>query len=52
VEDLARASAADFEAFYDKEPRPGAGGDEVVVISADGKGVVMRRTQSSLSARR
>ncbi len=42
VEDLAKASAVDFEAFYDKEPRPGAEGDEVVVISADGKGVAMR----------
>ncbi len=42
VEDLAKASAVDFEAFYEKEPRPEAEDGEVVVISADGKGVAMR----------
>ena len=42
VEGLARAAAADFEAFYQAEPRPVAEQGEVVVISADGKGIVMR----------
>ena len=32
----------DFDAFDEKQPRPQAEDDEVVVISADGKGVVMR----------
>ena len=42
VEELARAAAGDFEAFYDQEPRPEAEDGEVVVISADGKGVAVR----------
>lgn len=42
VEELARAAAVDFEAFYAHGPRPEAGDGEVVVISADGKGVAMR----------
>jgi hypothetical protein len=42
VEQLAQAAAVDFEAFYEHQPRPQAEGDEVLVISADGKGVVMR----------
>lgn len=42
VEQLARAAAADFEAFYEQEARPEAEDGEVVVISADAKGVVMR----------
>lgn len=42
VEELARAAAVDFEAFYAHQPRPEAGDDQVVVISADGKGVAMR----------
>jgi len=42
VEELAQATAVDFEAFYDQEPRPEAEEGEVVVISADGKGVAMR----------
>ena len=42
VEELAEATAVDFEAFYDQEPRPEAEEGEVVVISADGKGVAMR----------
>jgi hypothetical protein len=42
VEELAKATAVDFEAFYDQAPRPEAEEGEVVVISADGKGVAMR----------
>jgi hypothetical protein len=42
VERLARAAAVDVDAFYDQQPRPRAGRREVVVISADAKGVVMR----------
>ncbi|MGH9243169.1 MAG: ISKra4 family transposase, partial [Acidimicrobiales bacterium] len=42
VEQLARSAAADVEDFYDASaPEPGASGD-VLVISVDGKGVVMR----------
>ena len=42
VEALAVRAAADFEDFYQRAPRPPAGNGEVVVISVDGKGVVMR----------
>jgi len=42
VEDLARRAALDVESFYDNKRRePGTGAD-VLVISADGKGIVMR----------
>lgn len=41
VEDLARGAAVDFEGFYaNRSPSPGGAGD-LVVLSADGKGVVM-----------
>jgi hypothetical protein len=52
VEQLARASAVDFEAFYDEEPRPVAEEGEVVVISADGKGVCMRHEDLRPSTQR
>jgi hypothetical protein len=49
VEQLARRAAADFEAFYEGAGRAGTAPDDVVVtpddvvvISADGKGIVMR----------
>ena len=42
VEQLAARSAADFEAFYSRRPRPEASPEAVVVISVDGKGIVMR----------
>ena len=42
VEELAARAAVDFEAFYAQAPRPQAGPTEVVVLSADGKGIVMR----------
>ena len=42
LEDLARRAAADFEAFYaDRAPPVGDPGD-VLALSADGKGIVMR----------
>jgi hypothetical protein len=42
VEELARRSAVDFEAYYDHAQQAEAAGPDVVVISADGKGIVMR----------
>ena len=42
AEQLTARAAVDFCAFYDARERPVAGAGEVVVISADGKGVVMR----------
>ncbi|MGH9212724.1 MAG: ISKra4 family transposase [Acidimicrobiales bacterium] len=42
VEDLARAAAVDFEAYYATANRPVAEPGQVVVLSADGKGIVMR----------
>jgi len=42
VEELAARAAVDFEAFYAQAPRPQAKPTDVVVLSADGKGIVMR----------
>ena len=42
VEDLAAASVVDFEAFYTARTPPGANPDDVLVLSCDGKGIVMR----------
>jgi hypothetical protein len=42
VEQLAALAAVDFEEFYATRERPGAGGEDVLVLSADGKGIVMR----------
>lgn len=42
VEALARAAAADFEAFFRTRNRPAPDQGDVVVISVDGKGIVMR----------
>lgn len=42
VEQLAARAAADVEAFYTSRPRPQAAPEEVVVVSVDGKGIVMR----------
>lgn len=39
---MAQAAAVDFEAFFAEAKRPEPDDDEVVVLSADGKGVVMR----------
>jgi hypothetical protein len=52
VEQLAARSAVDFEAFYESTSRAVADQRDVLALSADGKGIAMRRTQSSLSARR
>jgi hypothetical protein len=42
AEGLARAAAVDFEAFCERTDRQEPDEDDVVVISADGKGIVMR----------
>ncbi|MDQ6797235.1 MAG: ISKra4 family transposase [Actinomycetota bacterium] len=42
VEELAARAAVDFEAFYAQARRPEAEPTDVVVLSADGKGIVMR----------
>lgn len=42
VESLTRSAAVDFDAFFNTATAPLAQGDEVVVLSADGKGIVMR----------
>ena len=42
VEQLALRAAVDFEAFYVQRERTGAEQDDVLVLSCDGKGVVMR----------
>jgi hypothetical protein len=42
VEALAGRAAANFDAFYTSWPRPRADTEEAVVLSVDGKGVVMR----------
>ena len=42
VETLTRAAAVDVEEFYATRPAPEAEPADVVVISADGKGIVMR----------
>lgn len=42
VEQLARHAAADVDAFYDRGQRQPAACGDVLVVSADGKGIVMR----------
>ena len=42
VEDLAATTAVDFEAFYRDRQPPTADPDDVLVLSCDGKGIVMR----------
>lgn len=42
VEELARRAAQDFGAFYEQRPRHLSATDDVLVLSSDGKGVVMR----------
>jgi hypothetical protein len=42
VEGLARSAAADFDAFYTSRLRPVGERCDVLVISCDGKGVIMR----------
>jgi hypothetical protein len=44
VEDLAAAAAVDFDTFYEqRRPPQGTGCDDVLALSADGKGIVMHR---------
>jgi hypothetical protein len=42
VEELVKRAAIDFEMFYAGSPRPAAEPADVVVLSCDGKGIVMR----------
>jgi len=42
VEDLAARAAVDFEAFYAQRQPPAAATGDLLVLSCDGKGVVMR----------
>lgn len=42
VEELAAVAAVDFDSFYAQRRPPTAKSDDVLVISADGKGIVMR----------
>ncbi len=42
VEELAVRAAVDFDAFYEHRAASRDGGDDLLVISTDGKGVVMR----------
>jgi hypothetical protein len=42
LEALARGASIDFEDFYASQPRPEPGDNDVVVISVDAKGIVMR----------
>ncbi len=42
VEELAARSATDIDAFYEAVGRDGADDGDVLVLSADGKGIVMR----------
>jgi hypothetical protein len=44
VEQLVQRAAVDFDAFYAQRAPPTGAGGEVVAISVDGKGVVMRRS--------
>jgi hypothetical protein len=43
VEGLAAAAATDFADFYDQRRPPAGAGGDVLALSADGKGIVMRR---------
>jgi hypothetical protein len=42
VEDLAQVAAVDFEDFYETRRPPRAKTGDLLVLSADGKGIVMR----------
>ena len=42
VEEDAQRAAADFDSFYANSPRPEAKPNDALVLSADGKGIVMR----------
>jgi len=42
LRELATAAAVDFQAFYEQREQPAGERDDVLVLSCDGKGVVMR----------
>lgn len=42
LQQLVERAAADFDGFYASRPPPLADGNDVLVLSADGKGIVMR----------
>lgn len=42
VEELVRRGAQDFETFYEERPRHLSAADDILVLTCDGKGVVMR----------
>ena len=42
VEELVQRAAVDFDAFYTEASRPQASAEDVLVLSVDGKGIVMR----------
>ena len=42
LEQLAAAAAVDFDAFYQQRQRPPRAEDQLLVLSCDGKGIVMR----------
>ena len=42
AEEHVQRAATDFDSFYVNSSRPQAGPDDVIVLSADGKGIVMR----------
>ena len=43
VEQLAQKAAVDVDTFYAQHPRPPAAAQQALVVSVDGKGIVMRR---------
>ena len=43
IEELAQRAAVDFADFYAEISRPQTGSDDVLVLPADGKGIVMRK---------
>ncbi len=52
AQQLVRAAAADFDAFYAARPRPGPGPGQVLVLSCDAKGIRMRPGQLRARAQR
>jgi len=42
MEQLAQRTATDVDTFYQHQPRPTAPADQAVIVSVDGKGIVMR----------
>jgi hypothetical protein len=42
IEAMVERAAADFDAFYTERPRPSGDPDDTLVLTCDGKGIVMR----------